>query len=139
MSVKCVNAGLSCRPRNCFLGQLSQRIILVFVLVEMTKFTGLKIFSQFILGQLNRETSTSTETSVSLTESIGVTSSSAVSSQNSVPVDFRCAVCLDYYKDPRHLPCGHTYCKGTWCFTPLPLDALIIKFFMEILVEEFDL
>lgn len=54
-------------------------------------------------GQLSRETSTTTTSTTSM---------SSASTQSSVPVDFRCAVCLDYYKDPRHLPCGHTYCKG---------------------------
>ena len=30
-----------------------------------------------------------------------------------LPAEYSCAICLDFYKDPRYLPCGHTYCKGT--------------------------
>ena len=31
-----------------------------------------------------------------------------------------CAICLDHYKDPRMLPCAHTYCKG--CISRLPVE-----------------
>ena len=31
-----------------------------------------------------------------------------------------CAICLDHYKDPRMLPCAHTYCEG--CISRLPVE-----------------
>lgn len=29
-----------------------------------------------------------------------------------LPAEYSCAICRDVYRDPRYLPCGHTYCKG---------------------------
>ena len=49
-----------------------------------------------------------------------VTSSAPDLSKEALSKLLTCAICLDHYKDPRMLPCAHTYCEG--CISRLPVE-----------------
>ena len=56
-----------------------------------------------------------------VSESIPVdmaTSSAPDLSKEALSKLLTCAICLDHYKDPRMLPCAHSYCEG--CISRLP-------------------